>query len=414
MINNPKYDGDVVNLGYLNNRLNSEKTTNDEKINSIPKNYNSPPVPPYYQNSLLLLNGQIYKCIKSRLIGSFNMSDWNLVVSTNEVEEALKYIYDINKLEYVDQIDGIIETFYQNDDPSLEWTTDIEKSKHVSDLWTIDTSLFYQYEKKTTNPVAYGWKKVSVPVSLFDVIDGYKKIFIEQPSNYEKDDLWLGNVTKIAIESSDEFNEDHWIIRDDFIESNQIEQEEYHKVYLLPKITEINRQTVSEIKKAIDEIILRVSKEYTTKTEVEKYVDDIKTETAETYTTKTEMSAQLSLTANQLNIAIAETKSELNDTNKAINQMNYSFDTKEFKVNSLNDPNNTSMNNKGVQVYNYTTLKSVLNEKGAGFDDLIVTSTAQIGYLKFVKAVDENGEKVTDIHHLVSNVQTVEDLVGDN
>ena len=196
--------------------------------------------------------------------------------------------------------------------------------------------------------------------------------------------------------------------------SDLIEQEEYHKVYLLPKITEINRQTVSEIKKAIDEIILRVSKEYTTKTEVEKYVDDIKTETAETYTTKTEMSAQLSLTANQLNIAIAETKSELNDANKTINQMNYSFDTKELKINSLNDPNNTSINNKGIQVYNYTTLKSVLNDKGAGFDDLIVTNTAQIGYLKFVKATDENGEKVTDIHHLVSNIQSVEDLVGDN
>ena len=104
----------------------------------------------------------------------------------------------------------------------------------------------------------------------------------------------------------------------------------------------------------------------------------------------------------------------LNNTNETINQMNYNFSTEALKINSGKDPVNTSINNKGVQVYNYTTLKSVINDKGAGFDDLIVTNTAQLAYLKFMKSVDENGNLCTDIHHLVSNVQKITDLVGED
>ena len=88
VIQNPKYDNDYVTLGYLKSSMETNNTETNKKINEIPKNYNSPPVPPYYQNSLLLLNGQIYKCIKSRLVGSFNMSDWKIVVETNDLDEA--------------------------------------------------------------------------------------------------------------------------------------------------------------------------------------------------------------------------------------------------------------------------------------------------------------------------------------
>lgn len=304
MATTPKYDNDYVTLGYLNKTLGAESEETENKINKIPKNYNSPPLPPYYENSLLMLDGQIYKCIKSRLVGSFTMSDWKIVVSTDELDEWIKTIYDVNKLEYVDQEDGVIETFYQEEDPSVDWTTDIEKNNHVSDLWTTDTLTCYQYEKKATNPVSYGWKKIGVPSTLFDIFDGYKRIFLEQPINYSKDDLWFGETTKIALESSEEFVESHWENRDDFIESSVIEQEEYHKIYLLPKITEINRQSISEIKKAIDEITLTVSQTYTTKTEVEEYIDDVKTGVAEEYTTKEEFNAQLSLTSTQIKAVV--------------------------------------------------------------------------------------------------------------
>lgn len=326
VIQNPKYDNDYVTLGYLKSSMESNNTETDKKINEIPKNYNSPPVPPYYQNSLLLLNGQIYKCIKSRLVGSFNISDWKIVVETKDLDEALKTIYDVNKLEYVDQEDGLIETFYQESDPSLNWETDLAKNLHTSDLWTVDGDEIYQYTKKATNPVTYGWVKRRVPISLFDIVDGHKTIFLNTPTNYFKGDLWIGKVTKIAIKNSTIFDELDWEDRDEYVEAIETEQQEYHKIYIIPSITEINRQSNSEIKKAIDEITLTVSQSYTTKTEMMKYVDDVKTDVAEEYTTKKEFNAQLSIASNQFNVGLSvltetiDTKDEA--TNNRINEIN--------------------------------------------------------------------------------------------
>ena len=338
MVITPKYDNDNVTLGYLNKVMNNETEKSNKKINEIPKSYNSPPVPPYYQNSILMLDGRIYKCIKSRLVGSFTISDWKLVISTNEIDEALKFIYDVNKLEYVDQVDGMIETFFQTIDPSTEWTTDIDKNKHVSDLWGIDLSTCYQYEKKATNPVTYGWKKVNVPTSLFDTLDGYRRIFTAEPFNYSKDDLWIGEITKIAINNSEVYNSSDWEERDDFIESSKTEQEEYHKIYLLPKITEINRQISSEIKKSVDEIILRVSKTYTTKTEVDKYIDDIKTGVAEEYTTKKEFNSQISLTSEQINAIVEKNTTQDNNIdllNQEYSQLKLTSDSISASVSSI-------------------------------------------------------------------------------
>lgn len=119
------------------------------------------------------------------------------------------------------------------------------------------------------------------------------------------------------------------------------------------------------------------------------------------------LNSSLSSTNSELN----QVKNDLSTANSTINEMKYTFTTDELKIQSTNDPINSALDNQGIRVYNYTTLKSVLNDKGSGFDDLIVTNTAQIGYLKFVKATDENNEPVTDIHHLVSNIQNVEDLL---
>lgn len=325
MKNAPKYDNDYVTLGYLKSSIKESDEKTNEKINEIPKNYNSPPVPPYYENSVLLLNGQIYKCIKSRLVGSFNMSDWQIVVETNELNEALKTIYDVNKLEYVEQEDGLIETFYQENDPSTDWETDLDKNLHTSDLWH-NLSDTYQYIKKATNPVTYEWVKRDVPISLFDVIDGYKQIFLKEPINYKKGDLWFATETKIAIENSTEFNAEHWEIRDEYIETFQTEQEEYHTIYVLPNTTEIDRQTLSKIRKAIDEITLSVSQTYTTKTELNTYIDGVKSDISEEYATKNELNTQLSIASNAITASISKVELTVDNkdeaTNNRINEIN--------------------------------------------------------------------------------------------
>lgn len=159
---------------------------------------------------------------------------------------------------------------------------------------------------------------------------------------------------------------------------------------------EDNTEHLTRIDQNINEVSITVSE---TQKNVESQQDDI-----------SNLNSSLSSTNSELN----QVKNDLSTANSTINEMKYTFTTDEMKIQSTNDPINSALDNQGIRVYNYTTLKSVLNDKGSGFDDLIVTNTAQIAYLKFVKATDENGQPVSDIHHLVSNIQDVTDLLGDD
>ena len=71
--------------------------------------------------------------------------------------------------------------------------------------------------------------------------------------------------------------------------------------------------------------------------------------------------------------------------------------------------NNSLLDNKGIKVYNYEKLNAIFNNKGSGIEKLIVTGTAQIGYLKFIKST-KNGKKGTKVFHLKEFIEELEDL----
>ena len=184
--------------------------------------------------------------------------------------------------------------------------------------------------------------------------------------------------------------------------------------YDIAKLTQIN---VDKQNQTIEAVVTQVENNTEHLTRIDQNMNEVSITVSET---QKNVEAQQDDISN-LNSNIANTNNELNNikndvsnTNDLVNDMKYTFTTDELKIQSSNDPVNSAFDNQGVRVYNYTTLKSVLNDKGSGFDDLIVTNTAQIAYLKFVKAVDENNEPVSDIHHLVSNIQDVTDLLGDD
>ena len=184
--------------------------------------------------------------------------------------------------------------------------------------------------------------------------------------------------------------------------------------YDIAKLTQIN---VDKQNQTIEAVVTQVENNTEHLTRIDQNMNEVSITVSET---QKNVEAQQDDISN-LNSSIANTNNELNnikndvqDTSDLVNDMKYTFTTDELKIQSSNDPVNSAFDNQGVRVYNYTTLKSVLNDKGSGFDDLIVTNTAQIAYLKFVKAVDENNEPVSDIHHLVSNIQDVTDLLGDD
>ncbi len=127
----------------------------------------------------------------------------------NTLEETFK---DIQK-----QFDQKAETWYQAEDPSIAWKTDLEKSEHKGDLWYNTTNGETSYWNGSS------WQKQDIPDAVFDMIDGKSSIYVSKPSSYEECDLWileaaytLGGVayTKgelvTAIRSNTTFNAADW------------------------------------------------------------------------------------------------------------------------------------------------------------------------------------------------------------
>ena len=125
---------------------------------------------------------------------------------------------------------------------------------------------------------------------------------------------------------------------------------------------------------------------------------------------------QVTQTVNDFDISIKNVQKNLETQTGTIESlegkitdMSFNFSTKGLAIGTSTDSNNSLFDNKGIKVYNYEKLNAIFNNKGSGIDKLIVTGTAQIGYLKFVKST-KNGEKVTKIFHLKELIEDLEDL----
>lgn len=71
----PKYDEDLVNLGYLNRKI-DDATKNITIPDNISKHYSSKPQPPYNAGDTWIDGDTIYTCISSRKVGLYTESDW--------------------------------------------------------------------------------------------------------------------------------------------------------------------------------------------------------------------------------------------------------------------------------------------------------------------------------------------------
>ena len=134
------------------------------------------------------------------------------VMSTLQGSTLEEKFKDIQK-----QFDKKAETWYQAEDPSIAWETDLEKSEHKGDLWYNTTNGETSYWNGSS------WQKQDIPDAVFDMIDGKSSIYVSKPSSYEERDLWileaaytLGGVayTKgelvTAIRSNTTFNAADW------------------------------------------------------------------------------------------------------------------------------------------------------------------------------------------------------------
>ena len=169
-----------------------------DKIDGKAQIFVAQPKSPYAVGDLWFnsATSDIMTCVKARnTIGEFDSTEWekrNKYTDDSTLTDFINNTYTTDIGNIQDQIDGKIETFRQETDPSKDWTTAEDKKKHIGDLW-YDTK-----NQKTYIYGAKGWEetKTNPPDSVFDKIDGKAQIFVAQPkSPYAVGDLWFNSAT---------------------------------------------------------------------------------------------------------------------------------------------------------------------------------------------------------------------------
>lgn len=200
----PKYDEDSITYGFLKKVLGEDvKDTSKAFSLNYSKNYGTTPSPPYKKGDTWNNNDNIYICINSRDVGnSIVMSDWQLLFDkeTNKIISNNFQFLSAIKLEKNE--DGKIETFYQSDEPSRNWSNE-EKSNHIGDYYqnSIDFKTYIYSSEKV-------WKEVEVSTIIFDNINGHRNIFTKRPVSYNEGDIWkVNNLEDIDLFSNVSIND---------------------------------------------------------------------------------------------------------------------------------------------------------------------------------------------------------------
>ena len=347
----PKYDNDLVPLWYLKERLKSGDTI-EQIMQSLPQSYSAPPTTPYYKGSTLFYNNKLYRCKKQRLQGAFSWDDWEVIATDDTgLNDFIENTYSVDKIQIQEQLDEKIQTYYQSNDPN-NWTTDLEKSKHVGDYWynTTDNTQ-WRFSRITTNPITYDWQQVNVPNSVFDLIDKKKSIYTSKPSSYKIDDLWIIEETlsdedlPIGTEenpiakgdwvfstvNSEVYDKTHWVKRDENIDIEYIEEHYYNKGETDVKLEEVERNTDSKITKAKDEITLEVEQTYTSKEEHTTAINDFNTQIGsinETITTQGNNLSQLSIETGEISSIVSSLETTTNSKFIELNDQVEEYETR--------------------------------------------------------------------------------------
>lgn len=165
-----------------------------DKIDGKAQIFVAQPKSPYAVGDLWFnsATSDIMTCVKARnTIGEFDSTEWekrNKYTDDSTLTDFINNTYTTDIGNIQNQIDGKIETFRQETDPSKDWTTAEDKKKHIGDLW---------YNTATNETFMYngtGWSSVAgtVPDEVWGKIDSKCQIFTAQPKPpYNKGDLWF-------------------------------------------------------------------------------------------------------------------------------------------------------------------------------------------------------------------------------
>lgn len=93
MVVEPKYDEDVVNLGYLKKIVADPEGNLENIYENVSKHYASKPQPPYHKGDTWIDGNIIYTCINDREIGIYQDSDWTTESGAREEAERKNKVF---------------------------------------------------------------------------------------------------------------------------------------------------------------------------------------------------------------------------------------------------------------------------------------------------------------------------------
>src|SRR5699024_9148289 len=189
----------------------------------------------------------------SRQSGNYVSTDWIKAVKYTDNTELYNFVqndYNTTIQEIYQSVDQKSETWYQDTDPSLQWTdTESDPLQDTTGASIFDTTgativTIYESEKAlhdgdlwhdTTNNKEYiyvdgEWKETSIPDDVFDIIDGKAQIFVRTPAPpYSVGDLWFNSassdiMTCVTARSSGSFNASDWEKRNKYTDDTAVEE----------------------------------------------------------------------------------------------------------------------------------------------------------------------------------------------
>lgn len=233
------------------------------------------PFPPYDIGDLWVGDdtSDLKRCVTAKKDGEkYSLGDWIKAVKYTDdttVENFINITYaeDVEKIK--EQLDQKIETWYQDEDPALSWTTvettawcdvsgnkildvngneillviESEKAMHEGDLWHTKTgNKEYIYQSGH-------WVESSIPDEVFDKIDGKASIYVTQPKPpYDVGDTWFtGTDIKVCstARASGNFDASDWGKKDNYTDDSTVN--DFIQNTYDPKIEDIQAQIDGKI-----------------------------------------------------------------------------------------------------------------------------------------------------------------------
>ena len=263
-------------ITFINNMVSDKVATEQEKatFNNLSSSYSTKLAE--FKNAA---NIALVMANKNYTDTQFNVLDGKIEmrVTSQEVKglintnlEESKAYSDTLFQGFQEQIDGVIETYYQSTDPSTSWTTNELKTKHTGDIWHDNLN------NATYRWSGIGWQKLTNAEAeqAYALATSKAKVFTSQPTTpYYKGDLWVqgssGDIMKcIYTRTSGNYSSSDWAKASKYTDdtkANQVASDLANNYYTIT-------QTDSAITVAKESIELGVSEKVET---IYKSIDDM-------------------------------------------------------------------------------------------------------------------------------------------